>query len=347
MKQQLSDVPVQDSADAAEIIRFWLNDKAFQICIHTLRGYLSPVEAQVAFSNVAEASIASILSAVMEDSVDRFYQSGEGALAAIALGDLASREVVPGTQVEIVYLCENAPQDNHRDLSKRFHEAIKILTQDNLLFTPLSDDGKEPDIFTFEEFVSRNRAERSTRKLLDLTRARCIFTRNGSEFEQSFDEARRDILMSRSTYDSVAAELSAPTATTTESDLSVSLITKRKLEEIERVARYLQLKHISSMPEDLDSCNAATIFKAINSMNLIPNAVTEQLIEATQMWQNLRGIKRLVLDESTDIENATSSVKKTVAQACKSTDYDTLIEKVQNTTVTTDNALAAVFGQSA
>ena len=347
MKQQLNEVPAQDSADAAEIIRFWMNDKVFQIVMHTIRGYLSPLEAQVAFSNVAEASVASILSAVVEDSVDRFYQSDEGAIAAIALGDLATKAVVPGAQVEIVYLCENALEDSHRDLCNRFHEAIRILTQDNLLFAPLSDDRQGPQIFAFEEFVSQNRATRSTRDLLDLARARCIFTRNGSGFEQRFDQARRDILLKGSTYDSLLAQLSATTATAAESDLSVGLITEQKLEQIERAARYLQLKHISSMPEDLDSCSAMAILKTIKSKDLIPDTVAEQLIEATQLWQNLRGINRVVLDEGTDVENATGSVKKTVAKACKSTDFATLNETVQNTVVTTESALAAVFGQSA
>ena len=154
--------------------------------------------------------------------------------------------------------------------------------------------------------MSQNRATRSTSELLDVARARCIFTRNGSGFEQRFDEARRDILLKGSTYDSLVAELSATTATAGESDLSVGLITERKLEQIERGARYLQLKHISSMPEDLDSCNTMTVIKAIKSKDLIPDAVAEQLIEATQLWQNLRGINRVVLDEGTDVENASA-----------------------------------------
>ena len=54
MKEQVADIPVQDTKDAVEIMRNWSNDKVLQVAMHTLRGNLSPVEAGTALSNIAE-----------------------------------------------------------------------------------------------------------------------------------------------------------------------------------------------------------------------------------------------------------------------------------------------------
>ena len=61
MKEQIADSPVQDVREAADVARSWSNDKVFQIGVHTMRGNLSPVEAGTALSNVAEASIVTVL----------------------------------------------------------------------------------------------------------------------------------------------------------------------------------------------------------------------------------------------------------------------------------------------
>ena len=79
MKEQVADIPVQDTRDAVEIMRNWSNDKALQVAMHTLRGNLSPVEAGTALSNIAEASIAGVLSAAAEDFT---RTRSEGGMAA-------------------------------------------------------------------------------------------------------------------------------------------------------------------------------------------------------------------------------------------------------------------------
>ena len=95
MRQQIADVPVVGLDDSIETVRNWSNGKAFQVGVHTLRGNLSPIEAGTALSNIAEASIASVLAAVAEDFAERRGARTDGGLAAAVLGDLASREAAP------------------------------------------------------------------------------------------------------------------------------------------------------------------------------------------------------------------------------------------------------------
>ena len=63
--------------------------------MHTLRGNLSPTEASTALSNLAEASIATVLSAVAEECANRQGHRGEGGIAAAVLGDPASPDQSP------------------------------------------------------------------------------------------------------------------------------------------------------------------------------------------------------------------------------------------------------------
>ena len=88
MRELIAELPMADAKESAEIVRNWSNDKAFQIGMHVVRGNLSPAEARAALSNLAEASITTVLAAVEADVIDRRGSPSEGGVAAILLGDL-------------------------------------------------------------------------------------------------------------------------------------------------------------------------------------------------------------------------------------------------------------------
>ncbi|MYD77135.1 MAG: hypothetical protein F4244_11140, partial [Gammaproteobacteria bacterium] len=136
MKEQLAQIPVHDAYDAAEIVRNWSNDKVFQIGIHTMRANLTPIEAGIALAHVAEASVATVLQAVVEDAVDRLHQPEGGAVAAVVKGDFASREIAPRSPLEILFVYDGKPVAEMKDLCRRFNEALRLLILDNLLFEP-------------------------------------------------------------------------------------------------------------------------------------------------------------------------------------------------------------------
>ncbi|MCY4154959.1 MAG: hypothetical protein OXF58_06490 [Gammaproteobacteria bacterium] len=53
MRVQLNDAPMRNVREAVETVRDWSNDKVFQLCLHVLRGNLTPTEAGLAVSNIA------------------------------------------------------------------------------------------------------------------------------------------------------------------------------------------------------------------------------------------------------------------------------------------------------
>ena len=133
MKELIAELPAADARETAEVVQDWSNDKAFQIGMHVLRGNLSPGEARTALSNLAEASIATVLAAAVADFGDRDGKRGAGGVAAIALGDLASREVHPGLAIEMAFVHDGGGGEA---TCRRFREVVGELARDSLLFSP-------------------------------------------------------------------------------------------------------------------------------------------------------------------------------------------------------------------
>ena len=71
MRDQIAELPMAGAKETAEIVRNWSNDKAFQVGMHVVRGNLTPAEARTALSNLADASIATVLAAVVDDFAER------------------------------------------------------------------------------------------------------------------------------------------------------------------------------------------------------------------------------------------------------------------------------------
>ena len=210
MKGLMVEIPATDARDTAEVVRNWSNDKAFQIGMHVVRENLSPAEARAALSNLAEASIATVLAAVVADFVDRRGAVGEGGAAAIFLGDLASREVRPGVAADFLFVHDGAGENGR--LCALFLDKLTGLTRNSLLFSPVprgSDRCVVLPLGGLAEHCRNIGAGGSS----DLAGARCVFETGDSRIGVRFEQVRRDVL----------SERGAPEVAETASDAAVEL----------------------------------------------------------------------------------------------------------------------------
>ncbi len=322
MKEQIADFPIQDSRDAVETARVWSNDKVFQVGVHTMRGNLSPIEAGTALSNVAEASIAAVLSATDEDFVE---PRAKGGVAAVVLGDLASRETAPGAGISVMFVYDGGPSEYYEDLCRRFIEALRGLSFDSLLFAPLPP-GREAKLVHSLSNLAEHLAG-STGELLDLTRARCIFTSGDSGIAKRFDEARRKILAHGAGRGALLTELRQGAAEGRETSLLSIDDARGGFRDVEHAARFLQLNN--TIAADDSAPSASFIFKTAGSRELICSDAAERLVEAVKLWRNLRGILRLVAEDGFPVETAAPKVKAVVAQACGMDDFDALTAAIR------------------
>ena len=330
MKERIAEKPVQDADDLVEAVRNWSNDKAFQIGIHTLRGNLTPVEAGTALSNLAEASIDAVLSAVTEDLADRFGALAGGEVAAVILGDLASGEAAPQAEIDILFVHDGGSTDHCEALCRRFRDALRDLSRGSLLFAPVPRGREERTVQSLADFAEHHRTGVSTGDLLELTRARCIFTSGDSGLGARFDETRREILARAAARDAFIGELRAPPGSTAEPGLASLDDMRGGLGDVERAARFLQFIRAGDASHD-PAPAAASVFQAAGEDGSLPADAVERLKEAARMWRNLRGIQRLVADDGVVAETAAAKVKVAVARSCGLDDVEALTAVIRET----------------
>ena len=320
MKGLIAELPTAHARDSAEIVRNWSNDKAFQIGMHVVRGNLSPAEAKTALSNLAEASISMVLAAVVEDSVERTVPLRTGGVAAILLGDLASREAYPGVAIDMLFVHDGGRAGENERLCQRFRDMLAELARDSLLFSPIPPDPNALRALPLSG-LSEDCMNPASDGISVLTRARCAFECGDSDIGRRFGEARREVLAERAVNESLAARLRETPEDPAETGVSAYAHMPGGLDDVERAARFLQLTNGGAGLDD-SAPTAAAVFKAADA---------EPLARAASMWRNLQGITRLIGEDGFDAAAAKPKAQLLIANACGYEDFDALNSAVAET----------------
>ena len=313
MKDLIAELPMADAKDSVEIVRNWSNDKAFQVGMHVVRGNLSPDEAKLALSNLAEASIAIVLAAVVSDCVDQVGPLRAGGVAAIFLGDLASREVYPGVAIDTLFVHDGLRIGENERLCRRFRRTLTDLAQDSLLFSPIRPDSNSLLALPLSELAEHCGISASG-EIPVLTRARCVFECGDSEIDCRFGEARRKALAECSANESLIVRLREPLGDSADPGVSTYAHMRGGLDDVERAARFLQLTSVGIGFDD-PAPTATAVFNG---------AGVEPLAQAATMWRDLQGIMSLIGEEGFDATAAGPKVKSLLANACGHEDFDAL-----------------------
>ena len=320
MKDLIAELPTADARESAEIVRNFSNDKAFQIGMHMLRGNLSPAEARVALSNLAETSITTVLSAVVADFVERVGPLQAHGIAAMCLGDLASREVYPGVEIHMLFIHDGQRFGENERLCQRFREALTDLARDSLLFSPIPSDADFLLALRLSE-LAESCANPPVDEIPVVARARCLFECGESGIGQRAEEAWRKVVAGWSADETLIARLREPLADADEVGVSNYVKMRGGLADIERVARFLQLTSPGAGQGD-PAPSASLVFDG---------AGAESLEQAAAMWRDLQGIARLIGEEGFDAAAAGPKAKSLLASACSHEDFDALQAAVAET----------------
>ena len=313
LKDLIAELPTADARESAEIVRNFSNDKAFQIGMHVLRGNLSPAEAQTALSNLAEASIATVLAAVVADFVERTGPLRAGGVAAMCLGDLASREAYPGVTIDMLFIHDGWQHGENERLCLRFRETLTDLAQDSLLFSPISSDTDLLLAVPLAE-LAESCGNPSTEEIPVVARARCVYECGDSGIGQRAEDALGEVVAGWSGDETFVARLREPLLEGAEAAVSAYTQMRGGLADIERTAQLLQLTGAAGVT-DAPAPTAAQVFQA---------AGTESLAQAAAFWRDLQGITRLIGGEGFDAAAAGPKARSLVASACGHEDFDAL-----------------------
>ena len=328
MKEQLADIHMQDSGEAVDAAREWSNGKVFQIGVHAMRGSLTMIEAGTALSRVAEASIATVLSAVEEDFEDRGVPRDSGGVAVAVGGPVATGQAMPGTEFDVRFVCDGAAR-YYEALVRRFRKALIALSRDNLLLAPVPRRGMGGvlSLAAFEEQVQKPDARGA---LLALAGARRVFESGDTGTWDRFTQALRDGLRRNGDRDLLMAVLREAGANEVEPELPSVARMRGGLRDLDRVALALRLT-AGQDGSDMPDHDAASVFRSAGRGGLIAADAGERLAEAAALWRNLHGALRLIAGDGFTVDAATSRVRTGIAMACGLDDFDALAARFHDT----------------
>ena len=343
MVREIADIPAIGVDDTVETVRGWSDGKAFQVAVHTIRDNLTPIEAGIALSNIAEASIAAVLTAVDEDFAARRGAPGEGGLAVALLGDLASREAAFGTPIDILCVHDGGEAAYYEGLCREFADALRDLSEGSLFFPPVPPGQRIRAVRSLAAFEEHHRGIGSPGELLELTRARCVFTRGDAGVVSGFDAARRGVLTDGAARDALVAELRRAAGDAPKPGIASIDDMEGGFRDIERAARLLQLTQGGARRDD-PAPTAGAVFESSGAEGTVSGDVADRLADVARLWRNLRSALTLSVYDGSAVRTARARFGTFVARCGGVDDVDALTARIAETAARTAADIDALAG---
>ncbi len=320
MRQDLADLIHTEGGDEPDFQslldsqRRWARNRKFQIGIHMLRGDMTPIQASLPLSGIAEVCMTSLMRHVQSDFSFHHGVIKGGQLAIIACGRLGSQEMTINSDLDLIFIyrhAENAknsdgaqslaPTKYYAKLCRRFLNGLTAPTAEGRLYEVdmrLRPSGKSgPIACSIERFENYHHHDAWTWEHQALTRARVIYQegRLGNRLEKIISSVltqKRDrkklVDDIRSMRERVRLELENPQNPTIKYRQGGIL-------DAEFIAQFLQLLHGFNHPKILQR-DACTVFSETGRLGLINPDIAQELFRDLSFWRNIQGIMLLTRD---------------------------------------------------
>ncbi len=306
--------PIAVVEEALDASRRWAQDRQFQVGVQMLRGMLSPGEASLALSHIAETALI-VLSRPVEAEFARQHGEIPGSgMVTLALGKLGGREMTAASDLDLIFVYEAPPSASASDgprplptsqyfarLSQRLINAMTAQTSEGRLFEVdmrLRPSGAAgPIASSFEAFAAYHEKSAWTWEHMALTRARIV---SGPEpLRRRVEGVIRDTLTRNRDPGTLVFDV-ADMRARQDAEHHTDFIWDAKylrggLVDIEFIAQYLQLCHAHAHPEVL-SPNTKEAIEILRDVGGLASDVAEDLLEALGFWQALQGMLRLTIE---------------------------------------------------
>lgn len=317
MRDLIEEIPSTHSKETAEIARNWVNDKSFQIGMHVLRENLSSAEASIALSNLAEASITSVVVSTMTDFIEHAAGILDLGVSVFLLDDLATREAFPGVRIKVLVIIGGLESDSISRLSRGLSHRLAHLAKDSLLFSPTPRESEDILVCSLANLTEHFRKCQDLMRPC-LARARHVWNFGDTDLTSQLDTLRRKLWEEYRADTSQLNTLRQNLGRHLDQDSSPYVKLSEQINEFESVARFLMLTN-SGVELDRSAANATSIFQYSGE---------KLLARAASLWRSLLGVANLVHNDGFDLNDARPRVQELVARACGEEDFATL-----NTTI--------------
>ncbi|MDJ0389644.1 bifunctional [glutamine synthetase] adenylyltransferase/[glutamine synthetase]-adenylyl-L-tyrosine phosphorylase [Roseomonas sp. E05] len=299
--------------EALEGARRLVTEGKFEIDAAALEGALDADAAGLARSDLADAAIGNLLPHVTGDFAERFGKVKGGAFAVVALGKLGGREMLPGSDLDLVLIYDH-PQGAEESrggrralppsvyfgrLAQQVVAAITAPGAEGKLYEVdmrLRPSGNKGPVATSLSSFTRYHAESAwTWERMALTRARCVAGPPG--LRRRIASAVRSAILEHAgeaaIADATAMRLRMLRELPAEGPWDIKAM-PGGLVEVEFIAQALQLAHARRHPAILAPTTRVALANLAKA-RILPRDEAEMLIAADRLWRTTLGLLRLTV----------------------------------------------------
>jgi glutamate-ammonia-ligase adenylyltransferase len=340
-----------DIEDVLDISRRWSKDRRFQVGVQSLRGHLSPAEAAVAWTNIAEAAIGALYPRVESEFAGQHGRIQGSDMAIVGMGKLGGREMTATSDLDLIFIygtpgdsaISNGDRPLHATqyfarLSQRLINALTAPTAEGRFYEVdmrLRPSGKAGPIAVSLEAFQRYQSEEAwTWEQMALTRARVVS--GPPDLVANIDSAIRRALTKHRDRDVLLADVAdmrkrLETEKRTDSIWEIKQM-RGGLVDIEFIAQYLQLLHAHDHPEIL-STSTLTALRNIRSAELLSREIADDLVDGLLLWQCVQERVRLSLSEAIEATGEDDAPKalRMALRDIGGLDFQALVTKIRET----------------
>ncbi|MGH7159634.1 MAG: bifunctional [glutamine synthetase] adenylyltransferase/[glutamine synthetase]-adenylyl-L-tyrosine phosphorylase [Acetobacteraceae bacterium] len=305
--------PIRDFEEAINELRSFVQTESFRISVATLEGRLDADASGLARTALAEAAVAELLPRALADFRRRFGRVTRGQLAVVALGKAGGREMMAGSDLDLMLIYDHPPEVAESRGGRRLAASEWFIRAAHVFIAALSAPGLEGPVFAVDmrlrpsgnkgpvavslaSFRRYHVADAWTWERLALTRARVIA--GPKAFRAEVGQAIRAALeasgpASRSRLDAQAmrARLARELPPSGPWDIRLR---PGGLMEVAFIAQTLQLVHAPARPE-LWQTSTRAAFAALAAAGLLAEKDARLLIRADRLYRTVLGMLRVVL----------------------------------------------------
>ena len=344
-----------------DVTRRWTNDQKFRVGVQILHGVTDGQAAGPALSAIAETVIRALWPFVEREFSIRHGTVPGGAMAAIAYGKLGGREMMPDSDLDLVFVYDHAADAEVSDgakplpagvyymrLAQRIVSAITSLTSEGKIYEVdlrLRPSGKKGPVATRLDGFATYQADAAwTWEHMALTRARVIA---GPE----------------NMAQAIAAEIRSTLTDTRDPDrLVVDVADMRRrmareypgrspwdikhrpggLFDVEFLTQYLQLKHAAERPEVLAMATAEALAN-LRSADVLAAGVEGELQAALLLWHRVQGAIRLTAEEGFEDHDLPEGQRNALVRAGGVEDFAALKAAMDQASATVHRHFEAII----
>jgi [glutamine synthetase] adenylyltransferase / [glutamine synthetase]-adenylyl-L-tyrosine phosphorylase len=341
--------------EAMDIVRVLVREHQFRVGVRLLADTITPQEASLGFSNIADQAIMKLLDVTITEMKKSYGVLEGGRCAVIALGKLGGQEMTASSDLDLMLIYDHnadvelsdgskalSPNQYYARLTQRLITALSAPTAEGTLFEVdlrLRPSGsKGPVAVSFSSFLSYQKLEAWTWEKLALTRARVMA--GDDRLRDDLQTSIQSILLEKRDVDTIRKDVcDMRNLMLKEQSQNGPWDIKRAkggLVEIEFIAQYLQL--ITNDPEML-STNTSQALLIAEKRQTLSAAHASKLNFACQLFQNLIQMLRLCVLDYFEPKNSAKSLNQAIASTAGMPD----IAATEALLIDTQNQVSIIF----